>query len=228
MIFDTDESASITEQAAEMMQTFLKNTRKPPRDGQWKDKYKGRVMQLLWRCQLEKKVIPVDLVVLIGCLFGERHSWSYAKFEAVTYLAQEYEPIQLGQSLPKGAKSALSKIIKKHRGELKTPRKLDDKVDNIKHDYKIIHNRAGYWRDENDVRTYYLIADGINEALKGFDLKLALDLLEQSGIVPAGKSKGERANPMRVRGKVVRLYKIDYERLQNGGELIYPAQYPES
>lgn len=136
MIFDTDESASITEQAAEMMQTFLKNTRKPPRDGQWKDKYKGRVMQLLWRCQLEKKVIPVDLVVLIGCLFGERHSWSYAKFEAVTYLAQEYEPIQLGQSLPKGAKSALSKIIKKHGGELKTPRKLNDKEGNVKHDYR--------------------------------------------------------------------------------------------
>ncbi|MCC6598104.1 MAG: hypothetical protein IT559_04890 [Alphaproteobacteria bacterium] len=136
MVFEEDESAPITDQAAEMMKTFLKKHRKPPRDGQWKDKYKSRVMELLWKCQYTKTTVPVDLVVLIGCLFGERHSWSYAKFEAVTYLAQEYEPIQLGQDLPKGAKSALSKIIKKHGGELKTPRKLNDKAGNVKHDYR--------------------------------------------------------------------------------------------
>lgn len=116
--------------------------------------------------------------------------------------------------------NALLDFIERH-GDSRFSDMNDDNSD------KIIHNRAGYWRDENDVRTYYLIADGINEALKGFDLKLALDLLEQSGIVPAGKSKGERAHPTRVRGKVIRLYKIDYERLQSGGEPIYPAQYPE-
>jgi putative DNA primase/helicase len=93
---------------------------------------------------------------------------------------------------------------------------------------KIIHNRAGYWRDENGVRTYYLNADGMNETLKGYDLKLALDLLEQNGIIPPGNSKGERAHPIRVHGKTARLYKIDFERLQNGGSPVYPAQYPET
>ncbi|MBK7362092.1 MAG: DUF927 domain-containing protein [Micavibrio sp.] len=93
---------------------------------------------------------------------------------------------------------------------------------------KIIHHRAGYWRDENSVRTYYLNADGMNETLKGHDLKLALDLLEQNGIISPGNSKGERAHPIRVHGKTVRLYKIDFERLQNGGAPVHPAQYPET
>ena len=136
MLLETDESASITEQAAEMMKTFLKRTKKPPRDGQWKDKYKSNAMRLLWRCQLEKVVAPVDLVVLVGCLFGKRHNWSYAKFEAVTYLAQNYKPIQLGQDLPKGSKTHISKIIKKHGGALKTARKLSDKVGNVGRDYR--------------------------------------------------------------------------------------------
>lgn len=99
---------------------------------------------------------------------------------------------------------------------------MDDESSN-----KIIHNRAGYWHDENGRRTYYLIADGMNEALKGFDFKLALNFLEENGIIPPGNNKGERAISKRVHGKTTKLYKVDFERLQNDGKPVYPAQYPE-
>lgn len=126
----------VVEQAAKMMSTFLQKNKKPPRDGQWKDKYKSNAMNLLWRCYCEKLVIPVDLVVLVGCLFGERHSWSTAKFEAVTFLAHEYPPIRLGQNLPARAKTHVSKILKKHGGELVKARKLGGEIGNIERDYR--------------------------------------------------------------------------------------------
>ncbi|AEP10479.1 conserved hypothetical protein [Micavibrio aeruginosavorus ARL-13] len=93
---------------------------------------------------------------------------------------------------------------------------------------KMVRDRAGYWRDENGVRTYYLNADGMKETLKGFDFKLALDLLEQNGIILPRNSQGERAHPIRVHGKTVRLYRVDFESLQNDGAPIYPVQYPET
>jgi putative DNA primase/helicase len=115
--------------------------------------------------------------------------------------------------------TALSDFIERH---------CDSRFSDMEeeHDNKIINNRAGYWRNENDVRTYYLISDGMNEALRGFDFRLALDLLVQSGIIPPANANGERSHPIRVRGKTVRLYKIDFDLLQNGGTTIYPAQYP--
>lgn len=92
----------------------------------------------------------------------------------------------------------------------------------------IIRDRAGYWKNTLNGRTYFMNADGMKEALKGFDLKLVLDLLEQNGIIPPSNAKGERSQPMRVQGKTVRLYQIDFDRLQNGGLPTYPAQYPET
>ncbi len=136
MLLETDESAPVIEQAAEMMKTFQQKTLKPPRDAQWKNKFKSRAMQLLWRCELEKVIVPVDLVVLVGCLFGERHGLSPAKFEAIAYLALDYEPIQRGHDLPEGTKTNISKIIKKHGGVLKTARKLSSKSGNFERDYR--------------------------------------------------------------------------------------------
>lgn len=91
---------------------------------------------------------------------------------------------------------------------------------------KMVRDRAGYWHDENGVRTYYLIPDGMKEALKGFDFKLALDLLEQNGIIPPANASGERAQPVRVRGKPARLYRVNLERLIHGGN--FPVPYPQS
>lgn len=136
MITEASEIQSITELAAEMMDTFLRTNGKPPRIRQWKDKYKSRAMYLLWKCHLEEVSPPVDLVMLVGCLFGERHDWPVAKFSAVNFLAQEYEPIELGQKLPEGAKSGVSAIIKEHGGIQKKARDLDDVAGNNDRDYR--------------------------------------------------------------------------------------------
>lgn len=90
---------------------------------------------------------------------------------------------------------------------------------------KTVHNRAGYWRNENGVRTYYLTAGGMNEALEGYDFKMSLNLLEQKHIIPPANARGERAQAIRVRGKPVKLYKVNFERL-NGDEPVYQVPYP--
>lgn len=89
-----------------------------------------------------------------------------------------------------------------------------------------IRDRAGYWRDENDVRTYYLNKNGMREALHESDFNLALDVLEQNSVIPPGNSRGERAKAVRVHGKSTKLYRVDFERLQNDGQPVYPATYP--
>lgn len=133
MIFKID---AITEEAAEMMKTFLRADAETPRVGQWKDKYKRDVMRLIWECHLEETAPPVDLVMLVGCLFGDRHDWPVAKFAAISFLAQNYEPVQLGQGLPEGAKTGISEILKEHGGVLKAARPLDDEAGNDERDYR--------------------------------------------------------------------------------------------
>lgn len=118
--------------------------------------------------------------------------------------------------------SAVSDFIERH-GDGRFSDFDDDGGD------KLLRDRAGYWREENGVRVYYFNSDGMKETLKGFDFKLALDLLEQTGIIPTANARGERSRTMRLpSGKGnIRLYKVDFELLQNGGQPFYPAQLPE-
>jgi len=79
-----------------------------------------------------------------------------------------------------------------------------------------IVNRAGWWRDDAAGRVYLFHADGMRDALQGFDFKRGLDVLEQTGTLP--KSSGERAKPIRVAGhpKPVRLYAVQSAKLRGG------------
>jgi putative DNA primase/helicase len=78
-------------------------------------------------------------------------------------------------------------------------------------DAKII-NRAGWWRDNDAGRIFLFHAEGLREALKGFDFKRALDVLQQAGAIP--KSAGERAKPERIAGRPVRVYAIQSAKLR--------------
>ena len=80
-------------------------------------------------------------------------------------------------------------------------------------DMKII-NRAGWWRDNAAGRTYLFHSAGMREALTGFDLKRALDVLHEAGALP--KAGGERSKPERIAGRNVRLYTILAVRLRGG------------
>lgn len=75
-------------------------------------------------------------------------------------------------------------------------------------------NRAGWWRDVDGGRIYLFNAEGLREAVKGFDFKRALDTLQEAGALPA--TSGERAKAQRISGQLVRLYLIIADKL--GGD----------
>ena len=79
-----------------------------------------------------------------------------------------------------------------------------------------VRDRAGWWRGSGDGREYLFNADGMHEALKGFDFKRALDVLQELGAIPVPGTDGKRARFYRVGGCGVRLYPVNPEKLDSG------------
>jgi putative DNA primase/helicase len=80
-----------------------------------------------------------------------------------------------------------------------------------------VRDRAGWWREDSERGRLYLFnADGLREALKGFDFKRALDVLEQAGVIPKAGADGERAKPQRIDGRPVRVYEVRADVLGKG------------
>ncbi|MGE0070992.1 MAG: DUF927 domain-containing protein [Thiomonas sp.] len=77
-----------------------------------------------------------------------------------------------------------------------------------------VRDRAGWWKDEGGSRIYLFTAEGMREALKGFDFKAALDSLEAQGVIPAAGADGKRTQWHRVNGRAVRLYAVDGSKLE--------------
>ena len=99
-------------------------------------------------------------------------------------------------------------------------RHADSRFSNIKESADGSHeamryDRAGYFTDEGPGRAYLFNADGLHAALKGFDFRRALDVLEQAGAL-AKSPNGERTRSYRTPGGVKRLYPIIAERLEVG------------
>ncbi len=76
-----------------------------------------------------------------------------------------------------------------------------------------LRDRAGWWRESIQGREYLFTADGMREALKGFDFNRALDVLQTAGVLPTPGADGKRAKPFRIGGRSVRLYPVQAERL---------------
>ncbi|AAZ98772.1 conserved hypothetical protein [Thiobacillus denitrificans ATCC 25259] len=79
-----------------------------------------------------------------------------------------------------------------------------------------IRDRAGWWRDTPEGREYLFTADGMREALKGFDFARALDALQVSGALPTPGADGKRARFYRIGGRGVKLYPVQADKL--GGD----------
>ena len=77
----------------------------------------------------------------------------------------------------------------------------------------IMKDRAGWWRDTSEGREYLFTSEGMREALKGFDFKRALDVLQELGALPAPGAHGERARFIRIAGRGVKLYPINPDKL---------------
>lgn len=79
-----------------------------------------------------------------------------------------------------------------------------------------IRDRAGWWRDGTEGRVYLFTAEGMREAVKGFDFNRALDALQEAGALPAPEADGRRSTPQRFAGRQVRVYPIHADKLGAG------------
>lgn len=77
-------------------------------------------------------------------------------------------------------------------------------------------NRAGWWRDIDGGRAYLFNTEAMHEAVKGFDFKRALDVLQEAGALPMPGADGKRARLMRIDGRAMRLYPVQADKL--GGD----------
>jgi putative DNA primase/helicase len=77
----------------------------------------------------------------------------------------------------------------------------------------VVRDRAGWWRDCGPTlqtwREYLFTADGLREALKGFDFRRALDELERAGVVPKAGADGKRSRLVKIDGRALRLYPVN-------------------
>ena len=79
-----------------------------------------------------------------------------------------------------------------------------------------VRDRAGWWRGTNEGREYLFTAEAMREALKGFDFKRALDVLQEIGALPPPGANGERARFYRIGGRGVKLYAMNPDKLTGG------------
>jgi len=105
----------------------------------------------------------------------------------------------------------VSGFIERH-GDGRFSNVVDDGVTQMR-------DRAGWWRDTGEGREYLFTADGMREALKGFDFNRALDALQEAGALPVPGADGKRAKPERIKARgsgTTRLYTIRVDKL--GGD----------
>ncbi|MBL8445438.1 MAG: DUF927 domain-containing protein [Zoogloeaceae bacterium] len=85
-------------------------------------------------------------------------------------------------------------------------------------DGSMIRDRAGWWKpDDQGGRLYLFNADGLREALRGFDFKQALDVLEAAGVVPKASATGVRSRAESIGGRKVRVYPVRADALHEVG-----------
>ncbi len=102
----------------------------------------------------------------------------------------------------------LGRFIERH-GDSRFSAAIDDRA--------VVRDRAGWWRDDGERGRLYLFnSDGMREALKGFDFKRALAVIEQHGVIPKAGANGERAKVQRIGGRAVKVYEVRADVLGKG------------
>ena len=90
----------------------------------------------------------------------------------------------------------------------------DSRFSAVTDEHAVIRDRAGWWRHDDGERVYLLTASGMKEALKGFDLPRALDVLEDAGVLPKADAMGRRSRVERFGGRTHRVYIVRANALE--------------
>ncbi len=153
------------------------------------------------------------LIGLAGELATEYGITSWPAGDAVKAAADAFK---LWQSMRGKGNDERKQIADKVRGFIE--RHGDARFSNADYtgDTQPVRDRAGWWRDTNGGREYLFTADGMREALKGFDFKRALDVLQELGALPAPGADGKRARFYRVGGMGAKLYPVAPEKVEGG------------
>jgi putative DNA primase/helicase len=77
----------------------------------------------------------------------------------------------------------------------------------------VVRDRAGWWEQCAGRRTYLFTATGMREALKGFDFRPSLDLLQEAEALAPPEADGKRAKSRRICGRQMRLYVVNTDKL---------------
>lgn len=72
----------------------------------------------------------------------------------------------------------------------------------------VVRDRAGWWRGDGGDRVYLFTTEGMRDALRGFDFGRALDVLQELGAIEQSGADGKRSRPVRIDGRLVRLYEV--------------------
>jgi putative DNA primase/helicase len=77
-----------------------------------------------------------------------------------------------------------------------------------------VRDRAGWWRDTGGARAYLFTAEGLREALRGFDFNRATSALQAVGALEPPGADGKRSRMVRIGGRRVRVYEVNPEPLE--------------
>jgi putative DNA primase/helicase len=77
-----------------------------------------------------------------------------------------------------------------------------------------VRDRAGWWRNTSGGRVYLFTAEGLREALKGFDFNRATAALQAVGALEAPGADGKRSRTARIGGRRLRVYEVNPDPLE--------------
>jgi putative DNA primase/helicase len=80
----------------------------------------------------------------------------------------------------------------------------------------MVRDRAGWWKDTDAGRRYLFTAEGMREAMKGFDFHRALHTLQEVGLIDPPGADGKRAKFYRIRGQGLKLYSVNLKDAEAG------------
>lgn len=153
------------------------------------------------------------LIGLAGELAAEYGLVGWKQGEAMAAAIEAFQAWAAGQG---GVRSEHEQVLANVSGFIE--RHGDARFSNVDADpghTPIVHNRAGWWRDDASGRVYLFNSEGLTEALSGFDMKRGTEALEAAGWLDERESS-KRSIRLWINGARRRVYAIRLGESEGG------------